>query len=262
MKKTFLTISITAIITGLLLFSYSLYEPYTLKITHYELPSSELKNLKIAFAADFHLAPKETKRLNKIISTINNEQPDIIILGGDYMKGHTQTATMPIEQIAQNLSHLYAPLGIFAVLGNHDNWYNKTEIIAALEKHNITVLDNKNYRLKNLTLVGISDLSSDKPDFVKAFHNTTAPAILITHSPDTFPESPKTLLTLAAHTHGGQINIPYIGSPVVPSKYGQRYHKGLIQENDKTMIVTTGLGTSILPIRFNCPPEIVIITFQ
>lgn len=262
MNKLLRSFLITIITAGTILLAYCLYEPRTLKITRYTIVASELKNTKIIFAADFHLAPYDTSRIKNIITAINNEHPDLIILGGDYVKGHQKRTAMPIEQIAHHLGKLSAPLGTFAVLGNHDNWYGKDKIITALENQNITILDNSNHRLKNLTLVGVSDLATDKPDFIKAFKNASAPAILITHSPDTFPQSPKTLLTLAAHTHGGQINLPIIGAPVVPSKFNSRYNKGLIKENNKTMIVTTGLGTSIRPLRFNTPPEIVVITFK
>ncbi len=266
MKNFIRRLFISCIITSSTLLAYCLYEPHTLEITHYTLNIPELSDIKIIFAADFHIAPNETKRLKKIISTINQEHPDIIILGGDYVNGHKQSSSMPINAIAKNFATFEAPFGIYAVLGNHDNWYGKNDIITALQKHNIRVLDNQNHQLKinntPLTIIGISDLTTDKPDFIKAFQNASAPAILITHSPDTFPESPKTALTLAAHTHGGQIRLPFIGAPIVNSAYGQRYNNGLISENDKTMIVTKGLGTSLFPIRFNCRPEIVVITFQ
>ena len=77
-----------------------------------------------------------------------------------------------------------------------------------------------------------------------------------------FPQIPDNIfLTLAGHTHGGQIRLPFIGALIIPSEYGEKYAKGLIKENNKTMIVTKGIGTSILPLRFNCPPEIVVIEF-
>lgn len=257
---------IFGMIMSAFLLAYGFYEPYTLKTVHYTLNTPELAGIKLVYATDFHIAPNDTKRLNKIISAINREQPDLVILGGDYVKGHKKTSSMPVNDIAQNFTRIKAPYGIFAVLGNHDNWYDKSAITTALQKHNILVLDNQNHHIKiknhNLTLVGISDLTTDKPDFVKAFHNAAAPAILITHSPDIFPISPKTALTLAGHTHGGQIRLPFIGAPISNSVYGQHYINGLIRENDKTMIVSKGLGTSILPLRFNCSPEIVVITFN
>ena len=238
MKNFIRRLFIFCIITSSTLLAYCLYEPHTLEITHYTLNIPELSGIKIIFAADFHIA----------------------------VNGHKQSSSMPINAIAKNFATFEAPFGIYAVLGNHDNWYGKNDIITALQKHNIRVLDNQNHQLKinntPLTIIGISDLTTDKPDFIKAFQNASAPAILITHSPDTFPESPKTALTLAAHTHGGQIRLPFIGAPIINSAYGQRYNNGLISENDKTMIVTKGLGTSLFPIRFNCRPEIVVITFQ
>lgn len=248
------------------LIAYSLYEPHTLRTKHYTIDCAALSGLKIVFAADFHIAPNDTNRLNKIITAIKNEQPDLIILGGDYVKGHQKSSAMPVRQIAQQLATLQTPLGIYAVIGNHDNWYGKKEVLDALTEYGIVVLDNSNHRLNinkhYLFLAGVSDMATDTPDLSAALANTSSPVILISHSPDIFPESPETTLTLAAHTHGGQINLPFLGAPIVPSKYGQRYNKGIIKENGKTMIVTQGLGTSILPIRFNCPPEIVIIKFD
>ena len=266
MIKLFRRLLLIFTLLGISLLTDALYEPHTLEIKYYNISNKELSGIKIAFAADFHLAPNDTARLQKIISALNQQQPDIIILGGDYVKGHKRSSAMPARQIASMLTRLHAPYGIYAVLGNHDVWYGKTTITDALQKQNITVLDNENRHIniknKELSIIGISDKATDKPDFVKAFQNATAPAVLITHSPDTFPESPKTALTLAAHTHGGQIRLPLLGAPVVNSAYGQRYNLGLISENDKMMIVTKGLGTSILPLRFNCRPEIVIISFN
>lgn len=255
-------------ITGAFLLAYALYEPFTLSVKRYELSVPELTGLKIVFAGDFHIGPRDIRRLDKIISDINRQNPDLIILGGDYVKGHQKSSSMPIEKIAQRFAGLHAPLGVYAVLGNHDSWYGKKDVINALKKYHISVLDNENRNLKIhdheqiLTLAGVSDFLTDQPDFAKAFEGAQGNVILITHSPDIFPSSPKALLTLAAHTHGGQINLPFIGAPIVPSKYGERYRQGIILENEKTMIVTQGLGTSMLPVRFNCPPEIVVLEFQ
>ncbi len=266
MKKTIYKIFTFGILAISALLAYCLYEPHTLEVTRYTLSAPELSGVKIVFAADFHVAPNDDKRIDNIISAINREQPDIVILGGDYVKGHKQSSSMPIDNITAKLSDIKSPAGIYAVLGNHDIWYGKNAVAAAFKKHNITILDNQNILLtvkkQHITLVGISDMATDKPDFIKAFQNAAAPAILISHSPDIFPQSPKTVLTLAAHTHGGQIRLPFIGAPVVNSAYGNRYMNGLIRENGKTMIVSKGLGTSILPVRFNCRPEIAVITFN
>lgn len=265
-KKFLFGSFIFLIAAGTLLLTYALYEPLTLYVKQYNIAAPAFSGLKIVFAGDFHVGPKDMDRLDNIILEINRQKPDLIILGGDYTKGHEKHSSMPIEKIARKFSELEAPYGIYAVLGNHDNWYGKKEVMAALTKHHIQVLDNESREIhfqgQILTLVGVSDFLTDTVDFVKAFENVTGEIILITHSPDVFPNSPQTLLILAAHTHGGQINLPIIGAPVIPSKYGQHYGKGMIQEKQRKMIVTQGLGTSILPIRINCPPEIVSLTFQ
>ena len=108
-------------------------------------------------------------------------------------------------------------------------------------------------------LVGISDYNEGAHDVQKALENipNDAPRIALTHSPDIFPELPNTLpLTIAGHTHGGQVYIPLLGRPIVPSQYGSRYALGLIKEGEKQIFVGAGIGTSILPVRFLTPPEV------
>jgi len=100
------------------------------------------------------------------------------------------------------------------------------------------------------------------PNIYEALENTKSPTILLTHTPDIFPKVPSDVnLTLAGHTHGGQVRLPLLGALIVPSDYGNKYSSGLIEEKGKKMIVTNGIGVSILPIRFNCPPEIVVLEF-
>jgi predicted MPP superfamily phosphohydrolase len=91
----------------------------------------------------------------------------------------------------------------------------------------------------------------------------TLPVILITHNPDVFPDVPaRVRLTIAGHTHGGQVRLPLIGAPMVPSRYGQRYARGLIRENGRSLFVNTGTGVSILPVRFGVPPEVSILVLE
>ena len=111
-------------------------------------------------------------------------------------------------------------------------------------------------------IAGVEDLTTSQADITKALRNTKKPTILLTHSPDIFPNIPNNVfLTLAGHTHGGQIRIPMIGALIVPSDFGNKYSYGLVNENDKSMIITKGIGTSILPVRFCCFPEILVINF-
>jgi predicted MPP superfamily phosphohydrolase len=121
------------------------------------------------------------------------------------------------------------------------------------------------WRNTSFWLVGLADLWT-RPQHInetiaKVPQGSTV--IALTHNPDIFPRVPQTVpLLLAAHTHGGQVNIPLIGTPIVPSDFGTKYTAGHVFENGHHMFVTTGIGTSILPIRFRVPPEIVILTIK
>ena len=145
-------------------------------------------------------------------------------------------------------------------MGNHDGWQGKKEIIEAFERAGITVLENENKNFDRITIAGVEDLQTANPDVKKALSNALYPVIMLTHTPDMIDEIPSTVeLTLAGHTHGGQV---VLHKPLtVPSKYGIKYAYGLFEEDGKTMFVSRGLGTSILPVRFNCFPEIVVIDF-
>ena len=125
--------------------------------------------------------------------------------------------------------------------------------------------ESKEIKVGNNTfwLVGVSDYTEGPHDYKKALKLVTPnkPIIVLTHSPDIFPELPQSVnLTLAGHTHGGQVYIPFIGRPIVPSKYGQRYALGLKKEGAKQLFVSSGIGTSIIPVRFLTPPEVSFIS--
>ena len=260
-------ILILLFIVGVLLAIWAFgFEPNMLKVTTYRVAKPELSGLKIAFASDFHIAPRHKKRLEKIVKKINEQKADLILLGGDFVKGHKFETSMPIEEIAQELSKLDAPLGVVSVLGNHDWWQNGQKIKEVLQDSGIVVLENENQKLiyngRLLLLAGLADYNTRKVDIDKALSETENNVLLLTHSPDVFPEIPqKVFLTLAGHTHGGQVTLPWWGALLVPSKYGKKYEGGFIEENGKKMIVGRGLGTSLLPVRLGCMPEIVVVEF-
>ena len=136
-----------------------------------------------------------------------------------------------------------------------------------LTKNGIKVLANSNIKVningKDLYIAGVEDKTTRTPDIYKTLDLTQNPVILLTHSPDVFPKVPeKVNLTLSGHVHGGQVRLPLIGALIVPSDYGNKYSQGLINEKGKQMIVTKGIGNSILNVRFNCIPEIVVIEFE
>ena len=237
-------------------------EPNIITVNHITINDSSLKNLKIAFASDFHIKPFEKHRLQRTVNKINKQNPDIILLGGDYVSGHKKGSSMTIDKIAKEFGNLHSKYGTFAVVGNHDGWQGKEEIIKELEKQNIKVLFNSNVCFNEFCIAGVDDLQTGTPDIKKALIGTNdKPTILLTHTPDIMPEVPYSVnLTLAGHLHGGQIRTH--GAIIVPSKFGTKYANGFLNDNGKKTFTTKGLGTSILPIRFNCFPEIVIIDFK
>ena len=194
-------------VLGLSLFLYSLiYEPYVLEIKKYTLKNPNLSGLKIVFASDFHVAPYpfENKRLQRVVERINAEDADMVILGGDFAKGHKKEASMPIENIAAELQNIKSRYGVFVVLGNHDTYYGKGNIAKALAAVGIQVLQNQNVKIQTqngeVFIAGIKDYSSDRPDIKKALEGTYAPVILVSHSPDIFPSVEKADLIFAGHT--------------------------------------------------------------
>jgi hypothetical protein len=152
-------------------------------------------------------------------------------------------------------------LGVFAVLGNHDWWYDGDRVGKALTDAGIQVLENRAIHVGHIWLGGIADFWTREPDVAGTLQQVSSddPIVLITHNPDIFPDvPPRVSLTLAAHTHGGQVNLPVIGRVVTTSRLG--YVAGEYVEQGRHLFVTTGIGTSIFPVRLGVPPEIVILT--
>ena len=231
-----------------------------------------MAGLKIAVISDLHGgAPfMDTAKIDSVVAMTNKARPDLILLAGDYAGHVWGSHPLPVETIAQHLKPLSAPLGVYAVLGNHDHKVEgAAHVRRALERSGIAVLANDHVTLKtpkgDLTLVGIDDADSDHADPARAAAGLArgTAALCLTHSPDIFPYLPPACaLTLAGHTHGGQVVLPLVGRLIVPSAYGQRYAIGTIREQDKTFFVSSGIGTSVVAIRFGVPPEISFLTLQ
>ena len=232
----------------------------------------ELSGLRIALIADIHTGGPfiNDQKLRQIVELTNQQNPDLIVLLGDYMSPNSwHSHRVEPEVTAAALKDLKAPLGVYSVLGNHDWWYNGEKVRRAFEQNGIPVLDDEvveiKWRNSSFWLVGLADLWT-RPQHINETIAKVPPGstvIAMTHNPDIFPSLPRSVpLLLAAHTHGGQVNLPLIGRPVEPSQFGQRYAVGHVFENDHHMFVTTGIGTSILPVRFRVPPEIVLLTLK
>ena len=241
---------------------------------------SEGMALRIGVMADLHacLPWMSAERLYGIAQQVNALQPDLIVVLGDFNAGHrfVSGAVLPGEW-GEALSILQAPLGVFAVLGNHDWWHGPVPgmsggpqaIRKTLTERRITLLENEAVPLaangKVFWLAGLADqmahrvrrgLTRGADDLAGTLKQVSgdAPILLLAHEPYIFPHVPERIsLTLSGHTHGGQVYLPGIGAPWSPSR---RYRYGHYVERDRHLIVSAGLGESGLPVRIAVPPEI------
>jgi predicted MPP superfamily phosphohydrolase len=248
-------------------------EPSSLTVREVNLPLAwPLPHpLRIAVLSDLHVGSPYygLSRLPQIVARTNGSRPDLICILGDVLTlGVIGGHYVPPAPIAAELRHLRARYGIFAVLGNHDRLSDGPGLERALEGAGIRVLEDTAVLVRTadgpLWLAGVSDLWTGPHDVGRALgavRDSTTPLIVLTHNPDLFPELPaRVLLTLAGHTHGGQVRLPLIGAPIVPSRFGQRYVAGHVVEHGRHLFVATGLGTSDLPIRLGVPPAIFLLT--
>ena len=271
-RRDFIKYSV-AIPVGLYSF---LIETRWLRTQRYTLLSpkwpKEAKPLKIAYAADMHVGcPSVNLRdLRKIVNDLNALNADIIMLGGDFLMRTvllgTYTKPMPIADI---LADLKAPLGVYSVLGNHDWWNDGPGMWEALEKANIRVLENAALKIEKdghgFWVAGMADDMTRNPDYTKTINAVTddSPVIMLAHDPASFLEiKDRPVVTICGHTHGGQVTIPYVTPIIIPGRAPLKYAYGHIHEQGRDMIVSSGIGTSVLPVRFGRRPEIVLINLE
>ena len=239
------------LIIGVLFAGYSYFiEPNKLEVTNYTIQDKELSGVKIVFASDFHIKPYGQKRLEKIVETINKQNPDVVVSAGDFVCGHTEHSTMHPQKISEGLAKVKSKYGFYTTLGNHDGWYDRWYIKELLEGVNIKVLNNRNVKLqingKEIYIAGVEDMMTAFSNIEDALKGTKSPTILLTHTPDIFPDVPQNVnLTLAGHTHGGQVRIPIIGPIFTASNYGNKYAIGLVEENGKKLITTRNRGDRV-----------------
>lgn len=225
---------------------------------------------RIAVLADLHVGSpfNDLDRLRDVVRRTNAASPDVICILGDLVTQGVRGGTfVPPEDIAAVLADLKAPAGVFAVLGNHDGWFDHDRVERALVKNHVRVVEDTAVRIGEGNtawwLAGVSDLWTGRHDIPAALGAATddgRPVILMTHNPDLFPAVPaRVALTLAGHTHGGQVWLPLIGRPIVPSAFGQRFAAGHIVEGGRHLYVATGVGTSIIPVRLGVRPSIPVI---
>lgn len=230
----------------------------------------EFDGVRVAFLADLHagslLGPE---RVTRVIDDLIALDADLIILGGDYEGGGEGGEEMFFAEVAR----LNAPLGVFAVLGNHEVGWDREGVRRRLGQSDVLLLENDRARARkdaaSIRVAGLDDATTGNPDLAEAARDI-APAefaILVSHNPDVLPEGLAETrdafdLALSGHTHGGQITLFGLWAPFVPSEYGQRFRAGWSEVEGVPVLVSRGAGVYQLPMRFFSAPEIHLIELR
>lgn len=255
-------------IIGFLMIAYMFMEPYWIETKEITIESDQIpaqfNGKKIVFISDIHHSPFFDKnRVYNLVNQVNDLNPDLILLGGDYVSGDSNY----IPPVFSSLAKLKAPLGVYAVLGNSDPQY---WTLKTIPQSNMTYIGNKGTWIQlngsRIRLGGVGDYNNG----VQIQNATIKPVssqdfvILLSHNPDYFPKVDKSKvdLVLSGHTHGGQLTFFGLWAPVVYSDYGNKYRTGIIKENNTTMIINNGIGTVYAPVRFFARPQIYVITLK
>ena len=253
-------------------------EPDRLRITEIEFShekiTPELDGTVIAFAADLHCNTRRLKLWQKVVNYLNNRN-DItaILLGGDLINGNNRG--LKIQPVLENIKKLNASDRVCSIPGNHENRYHPGSMQAitqAYQQSGIKLLRDSGVIISNtrngrFNLIGVDFMTNphyrnDTKRIKHLFHNDEL-NIVLTHTPEDFAFLPENAhLVLAGHTHGGQFNIPLLGSVINPPGYKRHENYGLVKENGKTMFITCGLGSAYTQGRLFMPPELVIIKLK
>jgi uncharacterized protein len=260
--KTFAATAASTV-TGFGAYGY-LYERHQLTVTRADVPVAglppALAGLRIGFLTDVHRSLWVSHDdVSEAVARLMGEQPDLIVLGGDYVTWGDREYVRPS---AEGLAPLSAPHGVYGILGNHDDDH---DMPAALAAHGVQMLKDARTRVtlrgEAVDLVGIRYWTKRASDIAAVAHNATGFVVLLAHDPRRLAEAValKIPLVLSGHTHGGQVVLPVVGAlaaqkfPVVA---------GIGRREQTTMFVSRGLGTVYVPVRINCPPEVAILTLQ
>lgn len=270
--------------------SATLITPWSIRVTRYTLALPglpvELDGLRLAQVTDTHLGPRiPESHVAEAVRIALALKPDMVILTGDYV----HNSTLQIEHAAQLLAPLASPgaspIGAVGVLGNHDHYVDAPRVRLAMVNAGVRMIDNDRVYIdastrrlvhappaSGLCIAGVGDLYRDVIDLDRALRDAPhgMPRLLLSHNPDV-AEMPQLRrrddaargrvdAMICGHTHGGQVRLPLIGAPGVPSRFGQKYASGFVQGPVCSVIVCTGIGMSVAPIRIGVPPEVVEIT--
>jgi uncharacterized protein len=235
---------------------------------------SGARALRIALLSDIHLGnyAMDVGRLRGIVAQVNAARPDLVLLAGDFVVGHDAAgAARRAADLEAPLSHLDAPLGVVAVLGNHDHWTSPEGVRAALVRAGIVVLRNEAVRAGPLAILGVDDSFSGHDDVAAtaaSWKTIGGIPLVLTHSPDlTHKLSGAFPVVLAGHTHCGQVVLPWLG-PVLTrgprqhwrTLYDTRYRCGVVRDANRIVVVTAGVGSGTSPVRLGAPPDWWLLT--
>lgn len=275
------------ILGGLAVWAFVI-EPSRLVVNHYRLElknwSSKHNGFKIIAIADLHGGSNfvTEERIREIVVLANQQEADLILLLGDYVSHQSigpPKLKMPLETVMENLSGLRAKFGVLAVIGNHDNRIGNQITKKELARLGYKVLENEAVLIEkngeNIKIVGTPDTllqnnpvdySEDVKNALQKFDSEKGRIIAFSHNPDAllaltgdYLISDAFSLFIGGHTHGGQVRFPLIGAPLVPTEFGQKSAAGHIRDLGIDIFISSGIGTSHLPVRFGVPPEISVL---
>lgn len=265
------------------------FEPRSLVVSEFEVITSgwpqDTAPLRVAVLSDIHVdaVHMPPERVRRIAEQVRALRPDVILLAGDYVGGYGLEAGPPgaarsrrstqdnalHEDGLRALADLNAPLGVYAVMGNHDCWWDCRRVREILADTRIHVLENQAARVVrpggNVWIAGIEDGQTQRPDFQTATKTVPqgAASIALVHNPELFDwESNGLPLQISGHSHAGQVRFPLIGAPVRVTRHTEDTVDGWSSAGERLLIVTRGLGESGLPVRFGAPPQIMLLTIK
>jgi predicted MPP superfamily phosphohydrolase len=249
--------------------AYTLVEPHWLSLERVTVPLADLPNgllgLSIAQISDLHLSMLTSAQdIARTVNVVLSLRPSLIVVTGDYVTLSADNA----KPCAAELARLRAPLGVFAILGNHDHWTDAQVVARALRDAGLTLLRNAGHLIESngaaFWLAGVDDVWERHADLSAAL--ASAPPglhkILLAHEPDyadVVAADGRVSLQLSGHSHGGQVRLPFIGAPMLPY-LGTKYPYGLRRIGKLWLYTNRGIGVIAPPIRFNCRPEVTLIT--
>jgi len=255
-----------------------LFEPNRPRIVRREIGlrrwPARLDGFTVALLSDFHYDPYfSVHPLRSAIGMVNNLHPELIVLTGDFVSipwfGDLAEAASAAEPCAQLLRQMKAPYGLWAVMGNHDALTDPDRVTAALRAAGIQVLSNQSVPIERdggrFWLGGVDDVLEQTPNLDATLHSVPADeaSVLLVHEPDYadrvahFPVD----LQLSGHSHGGQVRVPFLRPLYLPAM-ARKYVWGLYKIGGLTLYTNPGLGTVEVPVRWNCPPEITLLTLR